>query len=97
MFTEATDGPLLKAGFTASSRNFKKATERNRIKRVTKEAYRLQKGTLETKLAESNQPLILFLLYTGKELPEFKPVQEKIALILQRLITITDERHAATT
>src|SRR6476469_4622404 len=33
----------LQAGVTTSSRHFKKAVQRNRVKRVLREAYRLQK------------------------------------------------------
>jgi ribonuclease P protein component len=33
----------IKAGFTVSSKNFPRAVDRNRIKRLTREGYRLQK------------------------------------------------------
>jgi ribonuclease P protein component len=69
-----------------SARNFKKAVDRNRIKRLTREAYRLQKGFLYTKMKERNQQLAVFFIYTGKELPDYKTVHEKIGLTLQRLI-----------
>ena len=35
---------FLKAGFTVSTKHFKKAVDRNRIRRLMKEAYRLQKN-----------------------------------------------------
>jgi ribonuclease P protein component len=41
-----TAQPSLQAGFTAGSKHFKKAVERNRIRRLMREAYRLQKAEL---------------------------------------------------
>ncbi|HJU46414.1 MAG TPA: ribonuclease P protein component [Chitinophagaceae bacterium] len=87
----------LQAGFSASSRNFKKATARNRIKRLTKEAYRLQKNDLSATLEKNSKRLIIFFIYTGKEVPDYKTAEEKMALALQKLITFTHENHSAHT
>ncbi|MFT3703223.1 MAG: ribonuclease P protein component [Agriterribacter sp.] len=84
---------LLQAGVSASTRNFKKAVDRNRIKRLTREAYRLQKFPLQQKLTEQKKEMILFLIYVGKELPDFMQVQEKLGLILLRLIHKADEKN----
>src|SRR3954464_8811861 len=56
----------LQAGFSASSRNFKKAVDRNRIKRITKEAYRIKKSELVEALTVNDQSVSLFLVYTAK-------------------------------
>ena len=76
---------IVQCGVGVSSRNFKKAVDRNRIKRVIRESYRLQKKFLQDILKEKNQQLALFLIYTGKELPEYKMVSDKIELILHRI------------
>lgn len=85
----------MQVGFTVSTKNFKRAVDRNRIKRLTKEAYRLQKQILYSKLKENNQQLILFFIYTGKELPDYKLVYKKMDSILQKLILIADENNIA--
>ncbi|MDB5192064.1 MAG: Ribonuclease protein component [Segetibacter sp.] len=86
--------PGLKAGFTASKRNFKKAVDRNCIKRVMREAYRLQKLPLQQRLVDEGKSVSIFLIYINKELPVSAEVHEKIGLILQRL---TDKILPATT
>jgi ribonuclease P protein component len=85
----------LQCGAGVSTRNFKKAVDRNRIKRLTREAWRLQKTELDQKMKVHVNRLSVFLIYTGKELPTFPVVKEKMALILQKLIIIADENPAA--
>jgi ribonuclease P protein component len=81
--------PALQCGFSASARQFKKAVQRNRIKRLLREAWRLQKQPLEAHLLATGQRLAVFVLYTGKELPHYAEVAEKTGRILQRLIQKT--------
>ena len=76
----------LQAGFSASSRTFKRAVDRNRIKRLLREAYRLQKAPLEQALQIKERRLALFLIYTGKELPAYALVKEKVEVVLKKLL-----------
>lgn len=90
MFSDKLTDPL-QAGFSASTRNFKKAVDRNRIKRITKEAYRLQKNELSHLLLTKNKTLAIFFIYTDKQLPAFAVVKERISTILKKLKTIINE------
>jgi ribonuclease P protein component len=76
----------LQAGFGAGSRNFKRAVDRNRIKRLAREAFRLQKQPLLQRLEEKGLCLAVFFIYTGKDLPDYTTVTQKIGVILQKLI-----------
>jgi ribonuclease P protein component len=82
-------------GVGVSGKNFKKAVDRNRIKRLTREAYRLQKNNLREVLKGNNQQLNLFLIYTTKELTDFNIIKEKLKLILNKLIKIIDENNTS--
>ena len=75
----------LQFGVGVSSKNFKKAVDRNRIKRLTREAWRLQKNELKELLKTSNKQLNVFFIYTGKELPDFATVKDKVAVALKKL------------
>ena len=77
--------PSLQAGFGVSSRHFKKAVDRNRIKRLTREAYRLNKGVLSLVVEQRKLSLSAFFIYTGKELPDHRLVSGKIAVALQKM------------
>jgi ribonuclease P protein component len=82
----------LQAGFGVSTRLFKKATDRNRIKRLTREGYRTQCLALKEKLAANQLNLSVFFIYNGKELPTFEIVSKKSGSILDRLTRIIDEK-----
>ncbi len=81
----------LQFGVGVSTRNFKHAVDRNRIKRLTREAYRLQKAPFQELLQSKQLVIALFFIYTGKELPAYEVVSEKIAVILNRLIKTANE------
>lgn len=82
----------LQAGVGVSSRFFKKATDRNRIKRLMRESYRLQKTRLQEELISVDTTLSIFILYTGKEIPDYKHVYEKTGIIISRLIKFVHEK-----
>ena len=81
----------LKALFAVPKRRISKAVKRNRIKRMLKEVYRLNKHQLELDLKENNQKMALFFVYTGKENIAYAILEEKIRLILKELSGIVND------
>ena len=67
------------ASFSVPKRNFKKAVDRNRIKRLIKEAYRLEQRKI---LQDYNLPFVIMITYLGKKKPIFSDVKENIKELL---------------
>ncbi len=67
---------------SVSKRNFKKAVDRNRLKRQIREAYRQNKTILFPNRQSSVQ--LLGILYIAKEKKPFKIIQKKLISGLER-------------
>ena len=63
-----------KIGVSVSKNNFKKAVERNRIKRLLREAYRYNKYLLIDKNVKG---YAFMILYISKEMPGFEEINKK--------------------
>jgi ribonuclease P protein component len=85
----------IKFGVGVSRKTFKKAVDRNRIKRLAREAYRLQKNELNEIVKTNNQQLDLFFIYTAREITDFNTAKEKVKLILKNLIKIVNENNSS--
>jgi ribonuclease P protein component len=84
---EADDtGVALQAGVGASGKYFKKAVDRNRIKRILREAWRLQKLPLKQTLEGEGKYLSVFIIYTGKVLPQYTQIYETMGKVIDQLI-----------
>ena len=70
-----------KAGFAVAKRNFKSAVTRNKIKRLMREAYRLQKQEIQV----HNKTFTLLFLYIGKEIASFKTIDKAVLGALKKL------------
>ena len=83
---------VLQAGVGVSSKNFKKAVDRNRIKRLMREAWRLQKNGLHAQLEERQKSMSVFFLYVGKELPAYEIIFEKMGSAIKKLTMWSNEK-----
>lgn len=89
-----SDEPGAQVGVTVGKRFFKKAVERNRIKRLLREAYRLQKHGFVEALKKKNLKGVIFFMYTDKTIAPFNIVREAMNKCLVRLENLADENHS---
>lgn len=78
---EAYSEPFPQLVISVSKRNFKRAVDRNRIKRLIREAYRLQKDELISLF--SSKPSYVAILYTAKEEIQLEELKKKLYLIIK--------------
>ena len=76
---------FLKALIVVPKKRVRLASDRNVIKRRVKEAYRLQKIELEKYLKSNNHHLNLAIIYQKHEILDYKLIEVKIKLLLNRL------------
>lgn len=84
LYAEETPDTMPQFLVSVSKRNFKKATDRNKIKRRIKEAYRLNKHRLKTD-SQGRKPTLLAYIYTAKQILDFHTIEEKLTASFSRL------------
>ena len=79
--TEHTSKFPSQVGVSVPKRNFKRAVDRNRIKRLMRESYRLQKEIVYNNIEE---PYVFMISYIGKEGCTY----EALFLKMEKLLTL---------
>ena len=75
----------VQAAFTVGKRNFKRAVQRNLIKRRMREVYRLNKSEFYDQLSEKQ--VAVFFIFTGKTIPEYSLIEASIKKGLKKLVS----------
>jgi ribonuclease P protein component len=91
----AVEQDQLQLGVGVSGRYFRKAVDRNRVKRLLRESWRLQKTDLANLAKQHGKSLKVFIIYTGRELPAYSLVFGKVGSAIAQLTSLFDEKDPA--
>jgi len=83
------EGINLKTSVSVSKRNFKNAVDRNKIKRLMREAYRLNKASYFNNITTQ---YAFMILYIGKEKPTYVQVETKMKLLFEKFLDSTSDK-----
>lgn len=80
---EHTSDFPVQVGVSVAKRNFKKAPDRNRLKRLMRECYRLQKGIVYETIKE---PYVFMISYIGNEEKPYSELYSKMNALLNLFV-----------
>lgn len=85
--TEFAEEVKIQAGVSVPKRNFKRAVDRNRIKRLMRESYRLNKHLIFNNIEVS---YAFMFLYLGKDIPKnYDELNKSMMKLMQKFIENT--------
>ena len=79
-------------GVSVGSKYFKKAFDRNLMKRRIREAFRIQKISLQEQLKTSDLSMDVFFVFAHATLVEYKIVTAAMEAAMEKLTTLIEKR-----
>jgi len=84
-FTPFEERPLIRAAVSVSKRNFKKAVDRNHIKRQLREIFRLHKEPLYARLPEGLH-MDMMIIFIGKQQEVYQKMEKAYLQIIDQYL-----------
>jgi ribonuclease P protein component len=75
----------VQAAFSVGKRNFKRAVQRNLLKRRMREVYRLNKSKFYDKI--EGKQLAVFFVYTGKTISEYNQIEYAVIKGMKKMLS----------
>jgi ribonuclease P protein component len=79
---KAAEAFTVRVAVSVSKRKFKRSVDRNRIKRLMREAYRLEKHVLYDRPQQPPEQLDLLIIYTESKILKFKQIRGGMQTLL---------------
>lgn len=93
--TELPSNTPFQIVFSAPKRTFRKAHDRNRIKRLCKETVRKNKFILEEYLNQAQLQLALFLVYSHSEELSYELLYKKNKQLFEQIVVELKKHHSS--
>lgn len=87
-FYEPESESEIKIGVSVPKRNFKKAVDRNLLKRRIREAFRIHQNSIKVP-----GKLNIMFLYSGKEILEYSEIEKSMTALLAYLNSLSNEHN----
>jgi len=89
--SEPLSGSHMQVAISVPKKLFKRAVDRNRIKRITREAWRYHKSELCAYLEQHDKHIVIMLVYAGKELPGQADMNVRITRLIEKFLLILQD------
>ncbi len=83
----------IQMGVSVSKRKFKLAVDRNRIKRLMRETWRLNKHIVYQELEEGTS-FVVMLIYTSQEEMDFEDLNKKMKKSIRRFLSLHESKNS---
>lgn len=76
---------------SVGKKKFRLAVERNRIKRLLRETWRLNKNILYRKLEQLDKQVVIMIIYGGKNIPGYHDMSNDMEMLVKKFTSHMDK------